>query len=713
MRFTFVVPGLASLEAGLAASSRPLARLASWSQARSEPRGLAAAILAAFGAPATDDAHDVPVAPLAMLGAGVDPHGAFVLAADPVALVAGRDDVAVAARVDDMYAVEASAIVDALNAHFAPDGVRFAAPRPDSWFALVDKRPDLSTVPIDTALGAMMSELAPAGADARTWQRWATEIQMLLHAHPINRRRESQGRSTATACGSRAAARWRTSGCSRRSTFTRPRDALGDSCGASRDTQGGEAMMLPARSTRRSKPRRRRGPASHVAVVLPAVSDAASLDALERAWLGPALAWLARGRIASGLARHRRRARVHLERAASVPGGACARRDRAAALRADAMMPAIVRRAVPAAAAALVASGIDPLLARLYASRGIREAGELDHSLGGLPPPSLMKGIDAAAQRLVHAIDARERIVIVADYDADGATACAIGMRALRAMGADVRFLVPNRFEHGYGLTPEIVAIAHGMGARLVVTVDNGIASVDGVTAAAALGVDVLVTDHHLPGERLPSPALIVDPNQPGCGFPSKHIAGVGVMFYVLAATRALLRERGRDDAALPNLAALLDLVALGTVADVVRLDRTNRILVDQGLRASARAARTRRRRAVRGRGRDASHATATDLGFVAGRASTRRAGSPTCRSDPLPDDRRRARGVRARHELDRMNRERRAIEATIEEQALADLDALASGAADRASVCVHRATWHQGWSASSPRASRTASTGR
>ncbi|HEY8244802.1 MAG TPA: single-stranded-DNA-specific exonuclease RecJ, partial [Casimicrobiaceae bacterium] len=363
------------------------------------------------------------------------------------------------------------------------------------------------------------------------------------------------------------------------------------------------------------------------------------------------------------------------------------------------MTPAIVRRAVPAAAAALVASGIDPLLARLYASRGIREAGELDHSLGGLPPPSLMKGIDAAAQRLVHAIDARERIVIVADYDADGATACAIGLRALRAMGADVHFLVPNRFEHGYGLTPEIVALAQGMGARLIVTVDNGIASVEGVTAAATIGIDVLVTDHHLPGERLPSPALIVDPNQPGCGFPSKHVAGVGVMFYVLAATRALLRERGRDDAALPNLASLLDIVALGTVADVVRLDRVNRIFVDQGLR------RIRAGRAHAGiaalfavAGRDASLATATDLGFVAGpriNAAGRLADMSLGIRCLTTDDEREAFALAT--ELDRMNRERRAIEATIEEEALADLDALAAGVGDRASVCVHRATWHQG----------------
>jgi single-stranded-DNA-specific exonuclease len=363
------------------------------------------------------------------------------------------------------------------------------------------------------------------------------------------------------------------------------------------------------------------------------------------------------------------------------------------------MMPAIVRREVPPAAAALAAAGVEPVLARLYASRGVRDVAELDLSLAGLPSPASMKGIDAAAERLVRAIDARERIVIVADYDADGATACAIGVRALSRMGADVRFLVPNRFEHGYGLTPEIVALARGLAPKLIVTVDNGIASVDGVAAAAAQGIDVLVTDHHLPGDRLPSPALIVNPNQPGCAFPSKHVAGVGVMFYVLAATRTLLRSRGRDEASLPNLASLLDLVALGTVADVVRLDRTNRILVDQGLR------RIRAGRAHAGvaalfavASRDAKRATATDLGFVAGprvNAAGRLADMSLGIRCLITDDEREALALAA--ELDRMNRERRAIEATIEEEALADLDALAQGADARASVCVHRAGWHQG----------------
>ncbi len=363
------------------------------------------------------------------------------------------------------------------------------------------------------------------------------------------------------------------------------------------------------------------------------------------------------------------------------------------------MIRTIARREVPATAATLEAAGIDPVLSRLYASRGVHDAAELDLSLAGLPPPSLMKGVDEAAERLVRAIDLRERIVIVADYDADGATACAIGMRALVRMGADVRFLVPNRFEHGYGLTPEIVSLALGLAPRLIVTVDNGIASVEGVAAAAAQGVDVLVTDHHLPGDRLPSPALIVNPNQPGCAFPSKHVAGVGVMFYVLAATRSLLRARGRDEASLPNLASLLDLVALGTVADVVRLDRTNRILVDQGLK------RIRAGRAHAGvaalfaiAGRDATGATASDLGFVAGprvNAAGRLADMSLGIRCLVTDDEREARTLAG--ELDRMNRERRAIEATIEEEALADLDALASGAEGHASVCVHRESWHQG----------------
>src|SRR6266508_5600789 len=221
----------------------------------------------------------------------------------------------------------------------------------------------------------------------------------------------------------------------------------------------------------------------------------------------------------------------------------------------------IVRRAVPTAAATLVAAGVHPVLARVFAARGIETAEELDADLARLPPFALLKGIDAASARLADAIARREKIVIVADYDADGATACAVGVRGLGAMGADVGFLVPNRFEHGYGLTPKIVLEAAAMAPRVIVTVDNGIASHDGVAAAAGLGIEMLITDHHLPAATLPAPALIVNPNQPGCEFPAKHLAGVGVMFYVLMATRALLRQRGHfAGRAEPNLAALLDL---------------------------------------------------------------------------------------------------------------------------------------------------------
>ncbi len=253
----------------------------------------------------------------------------------------------------------------------------------------------------------------------------------------------------------------------------------------------------------------------------------------------------------------------------------------------------IVRRN-GAAAPALIAAGIDPVLARIYAARGVASVADLDTTLAALPSYTELRGADVAAARLADAIAGRERIVIVADYDADGATACAVGVRGLRALGADVGFTVPNRFEYGYGLTPEIVAEAATSGPRLIVTVDNGIASHDGVAAAAARGIDVLVTDHHLPAATLPAPAIIVNPNQPGCPFPSKHLAGVGVMFYVLLALRAELRRRAafatRDE---PNLGGLLDLVALGTIADVVRLDRVNRTLVAQGSPGSAPDAHT------------------------------------------------------------------------------------------------------------------------
>lgn len=362
----------------------------------------------------------------------------------------------------------------------------------------------------------------------------------------------------------------------------------------------------------------------------------------------------------------------------------------------------IVRRTVPAAAAVLAAAGVHPVLARVFAARGVATRDDLDTDLARLPPFAAMKGIDAAATRLADAVAAREKIVIVADYDADGATACAVAMRGLAALGADVDFLVPNRFEYGYGLTPEIVRAAALKAPRLVVTVDNGIASHDGVAAAAALGIEVLITDHHLPAATLPAPALIVNPNQPGCEFPGKHLAGVGVMFYVLLATRAELRARGAFRARPePNFAALLDLVALGTVADVVRLDRVNRTLVAQGL------ARIRAGRAQPGvtalftaAGRDSRRATAYDLGFVAGprlNAAGRLADMTVGIRCLLAQTAVAALPLAV--ELDRLNRERRDVESAMQETALAELDARAAAATQPAAftLCLYRPEWHQG----------------
>jgi single-stranded-DNA-specific exonuclease len=361
----------------------------------------------------------------------------------------------------------------------------------------------------------------------------------------------------------------------------------------------------------------------------------------------------------------------------------------------------IVRRPVPDSHRTLLAHGVPAVLARVYAARGIVDARELDHSLAALPDFGRLANIDAAAARLALAIERHERIVVVADYDADGATACAVAVRGLQAMGAEVGFLVPNRFEFGYGLTPEIVAVAAQRAPRLLVTVDNGIASIDGVQAAAAAGIEVLVTDHHLPGGALPHPAIIVNPNQPGCAFPSRHIAGVGVMFYVLCALRARLRANGAFRARPePNLAALLDLVALGTVADVVRLDHVNRILVEQGL------ARIRSGRAQPGiaalfavAGRDIARATASDLGFVAGprlNAAGRLADMSLGIRCLLAESEAQASPIA--RELDRLNRERRDIESVMQEQALAEVEAsIAPGDAQAYTLCTYRPEWHQG----------------
>ena len=234
----------------------------------------------------------------------------------------------------------------------------------------------------------------------------------------------------------------------------------------------------------------------------------------------------------------------------------------------------------------LSSNGIPPALARILAARGIAKASQLESSLVNLIPPEQLTNNTQMAVLLADAIAANKSLLVIGDYDCDGATATAVAVRGLRSMGAKVDYLVPNRFEYGYGLTPEIVALAAERKPDIIITVDNGIASVEGVAAANTLGIQVLVTDHHLPADETPQAACIVNPNQHGCDFPSKNLAGVGVIFYVMLALRAELRKRGvYESKPEPNLTELLDIVALGTVADLVKLDDNNRILVDQGLR--------------------------------------------------------------------------------------------------------------------------------
>ncbi|KAA6133247.1 single-stranded-DNA-specific exonuclease RecJ [Cupriavidus cauae] len=353
-------------------------------------------------------------------------------------------------------------------------------------------------------------------------------------------------------------------------------------------------------------------------------------------------------------------------------------------------------------ASALAALGLHPTLARILSARGVTHARELATDLPELMAPQAMKGIDRAAVYLADAIAARRRLLIVADYDCDGATACAVGVRGLRMLGAQVDYIVPNRFEYGYGLTPEIVALAAQRNPDVIVTVDNGIASVDGVAAANARGIDVVVTDHHLPGDQLPDAAVIVNPNQPGCGFPSKNLAGVGVMFYVLLALRAELRQRGVfTPANQPRLDTLLDLVALGTVADVVKLDTNNRILVAQGLKRM-RAGRMHAGVAAlfRAAGREASRATTFDLGFGLGprlNAAGRLADMSLGIECLLSDDAERAWEIA--QQLDAMNRERRDIEAGMQQEALQILERPLDGLdpSSRFTVSVFNDTWHQG----------------
>ncbi len=337
-------------------------------------------------------------------------------------------------------------------------------------------------------------------------------------------------------------------------------------------------------------------------------------------------------------------------------------------------MKLIVRDVPPQSAWALEQAGIHPLLARLYAARGVHSTDELDDGLAKLLPPSSMKGCLDAAKLLADAIAQNKRLCIVADYDCDGATACATGLRGLKLLGAaQVSYIVPDRVVDGYGLTAPIADRVKATGADVLITVDNGIASVEGVARAKALGLQVLITDHHLPGDTLPLADVIVNPNQPGCTFESKSIAGVGVMFYVLLALRAELRERGVfTQATQPKLDNLLPIVALGTVADVVKLDANNRRLVAQGIkRLRQGAAPAGILSLFEAASRKANIASTFDFGFAlgprinaAGRLSDMTLGIECLTSDDA------GRTAELAKQLDGINRERRDIESGMREQA-------------------------------------------
>jgi single-stranded-DNA-specific exonuclease len=348
---------------------------------------------------------------------------------------------------------------------------------------------------------------------------------------------------------------------------------------------------------------------------------------------------------------------------------------------------------------------IHPVLQRVYAARNIQSTEDLDYSLSSLLPFNSLSGIDAAVNLLCEALENKRRILIVADFDADGATSCALAIRGLTLMGGeDIVYVVPNRFEYGYGLTPEIVDVALEYDPDLLITVDNGISSVAGVKRARDNGVKVLITDHHLPGAELPDADAIVNPQLQGDQFSSKNLAGVGVVFYILLALRAALREQGwfeKRDITCPNLAQLLDIVALGTVADVVPLDKNNRIMVAHGLKL------IRQNKSIAGisailsqAGKSLPMLSATDLGFsiaprlnAAGRLTDMSLGIECL----LTDDAQTA--AEMAQQLDKLNKERRQIQGDMQEQATLELqDYLEKSSGELAQgICLFNPDWHQG----------------
>ncbi len=343
-----------------------------------------------------------------------------------------------------------------------------------------------------------------------------------------------------------------------------------------------------------------------------------------------------------------------------------------------------------------------PLLKQLYANRGIGSAKELDTSTGNLLPGNTLKGIEQACELLYEALLSGQKIIVVGDFDADGATSTALTILALRALGfSNVDYLIPNRFDYGYGLSPEIVDLALGKGAQLLMTVDNGISSITGVAYAKQQGIKVLVTDHHLPAEQIPVADAIVNPNQSGCSFPSKNLAGVGVAFYVMVALRAFMAEKGcffKHKA--PNLAAFLDIVALGTVADVVTLDCNNRILVQQGLaRIRAGVCRVGISALISVARRNQAQLVATDLGFSLGPRlnAAGRLDEMSHGVELLLCDNPEQANILA-NELDALNRSRREIEQGMQEEALQALHSLDIDEQQIPhAICLFDAQWHQG----------------
>ena len=362
------------------------------------------------------------------------------------------------------------------------------------------------------------------------------------------------------------------------------------------------------------------------------------------------------------------------------------------------------RQLQPEISQQLEASGLHPLLARLFATRGVETAEQTDYRWNRLIHPKKLTQNQHAAKLLADAIEQNKNLLIVADYDCDGATACAVAICGLRSMGATVDFMVPNRFETGYGLSPEVIDIIlerQAVRPDLIITVDNGIASVEGVKYAKEHGIDVLVTDHHLPGDELPDAIAIVNPNQEDCGFPSKNLAGVGVMYYLLMALRAEFKQRGHfDDQTQPRLDTLADLVALGTVADVVKLDANNRILVTQGLERMRKGfMRPGIRALFKVSGTTYKTASASDLGFRIGpriNAAGRLADMSIGIRCLITDDEFEA--MQLADELDKINQQRRHIEHEMSEQALETLATEAEQNLEPlAAICVYDDEWHQG----------------